>query len=283
MIDLARVLAVHGIGPEEYSSNLIHNLKSKLNSDSPGRVLLLQLLRKVESEKKFLWDTYMALSNENSVDSPVVTDTMATILAVNGWADRVRKVFERRDFSKPVSPDSSAKFIRALSHHPLGPEYVELVWQIVESCSGGIQVSVVREAVVGFYLANDQFTAIIQLLEQGPILNERLGNRVLSKVKDRDSFFKLFGLLKNVVNESSCGKGIELALGVEKSSKDLLKVIDVMFANKIRLLPAQESRIREFASDPKVCPSFEDRKRIISLVDKLSTISAEVADPFISS
>jgi hypothetical protein len=281
VVNVAKILSVHGISPEEQSEKLVNMFKQNLGFDFQGKVSLLQLFRKLESEKKYVWDIYMSLQNEGSVDSTVVTESTATVLAVNGWADRVNFVLNRRDQSKSINPETTAKFIRAMSHHPLGPEYAELVWNIVKLNTEGIKAVPIREAVIGFYLANNQFLAIRQLLEQGPITNGRLAERVLGKVKDIETFSSLFGLMKNVTTDHACAHGIELACR-EKSPKTLLKVLDVMYLNKQRLLYAQESRIREFAKDPKSCPSIGDKKRIIALLGMLAKISAELDQIHIS-
>ena len=130
----------------------------------------------------------------------------------------------------------------------------------------GIRSVIIREAVAGFYLANGQFRAIVQLIERaGPIDDERLANRILKKIEDEDVFFQLFNLMKNIIDDSSSSKGLDICLHRKNPSR-LIEVLDMMYVRKIRLVPVMESRIRELAEDRSVT-SIPQRKRIHSLID----------------
>jgi hypothetical protein len=263
---IAKILSVHGICPTDQNlDGIIQYLKLLLSGKAENHRLLIKVFRKLRTEKRFIWDAYISLTKADEEDPVEVTDVMSTVLVTNGWQDRVRFVFERRDKSHRLSNDTAARLIRALSHHASHKENVTLVWEIVESSTGMIEHVVVREAVIGFYLVNSQYTAVEQLLRHGPIENARLGNRVLSKVEDREAFLRLFRLLRNVIDPVSSGKAIDLVLSdLSSDAKNLITVLDCMYARPVQITPTQESRIREFLRNPN-CANY--RKRVVSLLD----------------
>jgi hypothetical protein len=260
--NFARIMAIHGV-PDD--PELISLFKESIDS-----VLQFKLFRKLRSERKELWSIYLSISGKTPHDSTEVTDIMSTILAVNGWLDRVSFVFNRRDPNHLLSPETGARFVRALSHHSSGTDNVELVWRIVEASEGGLSLSgKILEAVAGFYMANNQYKAIIQLLERaGPLNNERLGNQILRRSMSVEQYFQLLGLLKNVVDETSCGRAIDI--GIEsKSVNRIISVLDIMFQRKQKLNPIQESRIRELVDTHRRREgnSSAEIRRLLTLLD----------------
>ena len=265
--NLATVLAFHGLNEE--SSYLIQLFKNSLHNEP---ALLIRLFRKLKGERKFIWSLYMGL--KASPDPVLLTDSIATAIAANGWFDRVELVMNRRDHSVPLKPDTAAKLIRGLSHHQLGPEYTNLVFRI---SSDTTNETVVREALAAFYLVNNQLEAVEEVIRlMGPIESPVLANQVLKKAATEESsnlFFKFLVMFKSLVNEKSYSQGIALAIK-NKSSKQLLQVLDAMHIHKARLNPVDEARIRSLV-ESRLGASVRVRKRVSAVLDLLAKQHSE--------
>lgn len=247
LTDLARIHAYHGLTED---SRLINTFK-KHKTDP---ILFIRLFRKLKSERKSVWSLYMSL--DQKIDPTVLTDSIATAVALNGWYDRVDTVLDRRDRSVNLKPETAARLLRAMSHHAVGPEVEHTVKRVLsEVDDDGLQNPEVRSALVMFYLINGRYRDIEKLLgKSGPIDSPIVTHQILKKlssVGEHEMVFQVFALLKTAVNEAACSLAIDLAVG-KKSTENLLLVLDVMHLRKIKINPIQEARIRDMISDRSV-------------------------------
>lgn len=266
--NFATILAFHGL--KEESSYLIPLFKTSICNES---ALLIRLFRKIKNERKFIWSLYVGI--KASPDPVSLTDAIATAVAANGWFDRVELVLNRKDNSFDLKPDTAAKLIRGLSHHQLDPEFTNLVFRIFSNTSNEV---VVREAIVSFYLVNNQLEALEEGLRlMGPIKSSVLANQVLKKAACIDScklFFKFLVLFKSfALNEKSYSLGINLAIN-NKSSRLLLQVLDAVFIHRARLNPVDEARIRSIV-EHRLGVSVRVRKRIAAVLDLIEKQNSE--------
>ncbi len=261
---LAHVYSVHGIHPkqEKLLSGSIPELKRVLQaSDS---VLLIGCLRKLKSERQFLWDTYVKYWLLHPKDSPLLTQYMAEICAINGWFNRVDQVLNRCHDSVIISKFTAAKFVKAFCHFPLGEGARAVIDRIVEmsdpakcekeekqgSCLLGV-------CLVEFYAINGQYSTAYQYLEwlyrnddSESLLN---GFRLLLKrVPDAKLFFALLSLARRefkvnplVQDKRVLDKALRLASG---SPRTLLSLLEVCFVDKIEVNVLQRSRAMEVAT-----------------------------------
>lgn len=265
--NFATILAFHGLNEE--SSYLIPLFKTSIQNEP---ALLIRLFRKIKNERKFIWSLYTGI--KASPDPVSLTDAIATAVAANGWFDRVELVMNRKDNSIVLKPDTAAKLIRGLSHHQLDPEFTSLVFRIFSETSNEV---VVREAIVAFYLVNNQLEALEEGLRLiGPIEASVLANQVLKKaacIESCELFFKFLVLFKSLVNEKSYSLGINLAIN-NKSSRLLLQVLDAIFLQRARLNPVDEARIRSIV-EHRLGVSVRVRKRIAAVLDLIEKQNSE--------
>ena len=269
LTDLAKIHAYHGLTED---SRLINTFKKHVTDP----IRFIRLFRKLKSERKSVWSLYMSL--DQKIDPVLLTDSIATAVALNGWYDRVDAVLDRRDRSVNLKPETAAKLIRGMSHHAVGPEVEQTVNRLIaEVGEDGSKHPEIRSALVMFYLINSRFRDIEPLLRTSdPIDAPIVANLILKKlssVGEDDMFFQFFTLLKSAVNESACSLAIDLAVG-KKSTENLLLVLDVMHLRKIKINPIQEARIRDIISDRSVVTP-RIGKRILTVLDLIVKTHAQ--------
>lgn len=269
--DIASVLAVHGI--TDVSSDYIGILKKRLRHDP---VVLIGALRKLKEERKFVWTLYSGI--DGKYDQKILTEYMSSVVAVNGWADRVKTVIERRDPAVDLDGKTVAQFVRAFSHFPSSPETSKTVWDIVALDELGIENSDIREAVIEFYLVNDQLRAVHTLLSTHGC-SERLAKRICRRTNG-PQLLSLLHELRAQADEKAFNKGVDVALKL-KSAKRLFQVLEAMHAKGFSLHPIQESAVREISESFDV--SVRLRKRLTALIEMICKNSEEFIQPILAS
>ena len=266
--NLTRILSYSGI-PENLRY-LVPYMKEKCTD----KVRLIGALRTLKSEANFAWETFTHISPP---DANLLVDFVSVIVAANGWHERV-PILLKRIGNTPLNPKVCARLIRAFSHKPLGTETVEHLIKIVSLTRGGIDNIEVKEALMEFYLVNEQWTSVLALIQKEAPSIRSLSDDIVALIMgsvNADVFFDFFSVLRFRLKSKALNRAIEISVR-HKSTKQLFEVLEIVYRKKIEVDPVQFARITELTRNPDV-PS-RVRKRLGSIVEMIEQIQAEEVD-----
>lgn len=241
--------------------SIIAEFKSFATTDEHF-IFLIGVLRKLKSEKDFVWDTFLKISKKDNV----LINFMSTVCATNGWHNRVAKCLSG---ATSINEQTGAKFIRAFNHYPHGSAVVDQVWEIAALVNPVTPPPLVVDALIEFYSVNKQFEFVKELL----FPNTRSFPCIFRNI-DSGNIFAFFQIFKKY-NQSHEDKSfvtravIDAAI-VQENAGELAKVLEWMHLKNVDLDPVSRSKIWTL-----------NNNRINQLVDMINKKNVEMlVDPF---
>lgn len=266
---LMEIFSIKGIHPQsEFLPTFIPLVKKTVEQDPSCIPLAIAALRRVKSERKFLWLMYCRLPSCH--DDQTITRNMCQIAGINGWgSERVDKILSRR--SANLTYSCAAMLVKALSHHPGQTSLKNLLYATENG--GKIEQEPLLSAVIGYYAINNQFSDIDELIRSIPpsSLSITIFESILRYAKE-DDFFRYFSFMKNEVglqpSPVMVRKGVDFALEI-KSAKLLVQMLQAAHVASVPLEATQVTRLDSLTNSFKV--PVRVRRRIRELLKLIDT------------
>ena len=261
---IASIYAIHGIRSEDISKPVVQLIRAKCTD----KITLIGVFRKLKREKKLVWDLYTGICRDRALDPVRLTEYMASACAVNGWSHRVSGIVTRRDIITPMTPNCAALFIKAFTHHPLGPETVSQVWELAKLPGGKVLGNEVLEALIEYYAVNNQWTSVARLRTQLTTPpSPRLVSRIFRKV-DQPHFFPMLRAFRTDVDSSVTDRAIDYAAKGD-SSKALIQVLELVYTRGSSIGPVQLARIAGLIDEGAVSVRVRNRiQAVLAMIEK---------------